>query len=312
MGTPVESKKKRKKVKHLESEKLALSVKPVKVRVTRQPEVYQFIAFLRQQYSLSLLLLQEPYWWRDDKFKKFKDKILRLDSKAEFNRVNQLIVRCGRCTHQVTMRNANEILRFKEHHTQSDKCKANEGKQPSINSFFPSANAVTARLSLPKEESLKVACAGIGHHQNSRITQYLSRTVMLVGGAPHRSVLRRQVLISQSRHRKFSPKELQNRIKAAERAQAQWSNDHNSGTVYSTKCTGKGIISHDKNLVFPCDECRKVLQIRIFLNALRRLPPKKDKWRYTPKAYRSELLGKAYMRHVDVQEFMEDVRVSLN
>ena len=57
----------------------------------------------------------------------------------------------------------------------------------------------------------------------------------------------------------------------------------------------------------PCDECRKVLHLRIFLNALRRLPPKKNNWKFTPKEYRSELLGKAYLRHIDVQEFMEKV-----
>ena len=41
--------------------------------------------------------------------------------------------------------------------------------------------------------------------------------------------------------------------------------------------------------------------------ALRRLPPQKGNWKYIPKEYRSELLGKAYMRHIDVQEFMEEV-----
>ncbi|KIM85633.1 hypothetical protein PILCRDRAFT_37664, partial [Piloderma croceum F 1598] len=55
----------------------------------------------------------------------------------------------------------------------------------------------------------------------------------------------------------------------------------------------------------PCEECRKILCLQIFHNALCHPPPKIQNWKYTPKEYRSELLGKAYMQHMDVQEFME-------
>lgn len=160
---------------------------------------------------------------------------------------------------------------------------------------------------MPPNENLNVPCPGLGHRQDPRVTRYLSRTVMAVGGAPHRSILKRQILRSQRRHRKISVKELKNRIRAAERAQAQWLNDHDAGVIYSMKCTSKGVVSYDHRLTMPCDKCCKVLHLRIFLNALRRPPPKKGNWKFTPKAYRSELLGKAYMRHVDVQEFMEEV-----
>jgi hypothetical protein len=101
---------------------------------------------------------------------------------------------------------------------------------------------------------------------------------------------------------------MRSRIRSAERAQFCWSNDHYAGAVFSTKCTTRGVVLDGANIVMPCDECKKVLHMRVFRNALRRREPRKCNWKYTPKEYRSELLGKAYMRHADVQEFMEEVR----
>jgi hypothetical protein len=157
-----------------------------------------------------------------------------------------------------------------------------------------------------------VECPGLSHRQDPRITHYLSRTIVPGGGAPHRSALKRQILASQRRHQKLSKKELRSRIRSAERAQFRWSNDHYAGAVFSTQCTTQGVVPDGANLVMPCNECKKVLHMRVFRNALRRREPQKGNWKYTPKEYRSELLGKAYMRHADVQEFMEEVRFVVN
>lgn len=131
------------------------------------------------------------------------------------------------------------------------------------------------------------------------------------GGAPHQSILKNQLLVANRqnhrRHHKLSVKELENQIKAAEHAQALWSNNHYAGVVYSIKCTSRATLGYDGSTVTPCDECMKLLHLKVFRNALRRLPPKKGNWKFTPKRYRNQLLGEAYMRHTDVQEFMEKV-----
>ena len=194
--------------------------------------------------------------------------------------------------------------RFKEHR-KSRKCRNGTGDQPSLNKFFSSASAMKIS-SASKPVISQTACPGLSHLEDPRITRYLTRTVMPGGGAPHRSLLKKQILASQRHRKKLSKRELQNRIKATERAQAAWSNDHYTGAVFSTKCTGQAVVGH--SLIMPCDECRKVLHMQIFRNALRHLPPKKGNWKYTPKEYRSELLGKAYMWHIDVHEFMEEVQ----
>ena len=123
--------------------------------------------------------------------------------------------------------------RFREHR-KSMKCKKSAGDQPSLNKFFGIAPSMKIPMTSAEPN---VACPGLGHRQDPRITRYLSRTVALYGGAPHRSKLKIQVLKCQRRHRKLSLKELRSRIRSAERAQAAWSNDHSVGTVYSTKCT---------------------------------------------------------------------------
>jgi hypothetical protein len=192
--------------------------------------------------------------------------------------------------------------RFKEHR-KSQKCGGSAGNQPSLMKFF---GAASSNNTCPTSD-LSVACPGLGHQQDAHIPRYLSRTVMPGGGAPHCSALKQQILASHRRFRKLSRKELRSRIRSAERAQAIWANDHSAGAVFSTKCTSQGIVGHKLSVVMPCYECRKILRLRIFRNALRRLPPQKGNWKYIPKEYRSELLGKAYMCHIDVQEFMEEV-----
>ena len=202
---------------------------------------------------------QNPAWWADKKFKRFKKKVFQLDDKAEFYRKDQLQVRCSRCGIYVISRVDNNMERFKEHR-KSQKCRKSTGDQPSLNTFFRSTSVTKGVTNDPSLE-LKVACPGLSYCDDPRITRYLSRTVMPGGGAPHRSMLKKQILASQRHHRRLSKKELQRRIKAAERAQALWSNDHSAGTVFSKKCTAQGVVGHRSGLVIPCDNCKKILNL---------------------------------------------------
>jgi hypothetical protein len=264
------------------------------------------LRLVKYQFVLTFVF-QDPLWWADPKFEKFKGKVLELDSRAEFHRTDRLKVRCGQCGIYIICRAENNMERFREHR-RSQKCKKGAGDQPSLNKFFVTGALKKARA---KPVVHNVSCPGLGHCQDPQITRYLSRSSACYGGAPHRSALKKQILKFWPRrpgYRRLSLKELQSRIKTAERAQVAWSNDHSAGVVFSTKCTSRAIVEIGSSLVLPCNECRKILHLRIFRNALRRLPPKIQNWKYTPKEYRNELLGKAYMRHAGVQEFMKKVR----
>jgi hypothetical protein len=94
----------------------------------------------------------------------------------------------------------------------------------------------------------------------------------------------------------------------SERAQAKWLNEHNMECIFSPKCHGDTIVKEGNPT--PCSSCLQILRLKTFRNAIRRPPPKKGNAKFTPKAFRNEVLGQAYLRHRDVQELMEEVRIS--
>jgi hypothetical protein len=112
---------------------------------------------------------------------------------------------------------------------------------------------------------------------------------------------------AQRRRHRLTAKELKLRVLTSERAQAKWLNEHNLGSVFSPKCHGKAIVEEGNPK--PCSYCLQVLRFKTFRTAIRRKPPNKGKGKFTPKAFRNEVIGQAYMRHCDVQELMEEVRI---
>ncbi|GJE95750.1 hypothetical protein PsYK624_119370 [Phanerochaete sordida] len=128
---------------------------------------------------------------------------------------------------------------------------------------------------------------------------------MPVGGARPRHIILSDLL---ERNPTLSdPKraeELSNLVLAQERKEARWINSPLTTSIYSPNCEGAAFISAS-GLVRACTTCAKLLKVKIFTNALRRPPPSPDNAKYTPKTYRNELTGQAYLRHVDVRELSE-------
>ncbi len=245
-------------------------------------------------------------WFKNTQFRAFQTKIRADDPHAEFSWTDRRVVRCSRCLKPVTMRADNNTERWKEHR-RSDHCKKAKSGQNFLTSFFRRVSPTEAASKAPKTSS--GACPGLSYVQDSRIPQYLSRTVVPSGGAPRRDVLRAEILHDHKRLRrksKLSPKQLHARVLAAERAQAKWLNHHTSGTVSSSKCHKRGLVS-PSGQVQPCTECMKILRLKIFRNALRKPAPKRGHAKFTPVAYRDPVGGQSYLRHIDVQELMEMV-----
>lgn len=229
---------------------------------------------------------------------------MRLDPKAEFCRRDRRTIRCGRCAKPSQARSDSDLERFKEHR-KSKSCKAGSSNQPSIEHFFTVASCPV------KCSATKKPCPGLRDVDHPLISQYLSRTVVSSGGAPPRPVLK-QLIIREHRHqlrrRKLTRKELKLRVLTSERAQAKWLNEHNLGSVFSPKCH-RECNEKDGNPM-PCTSCLQILRFKSFRNAVRRKLPKRGNAKFTPKAFRNEVLGQAYMRHRDVQELMEEVHIS--
>jgi hypothetical protein len=101
--------------------------------------------------------------------------------------------------------------------------------------------------------------------------------------------------------------EMHQRALLAEPAQAKWLNEHGIGVIYSTSCTAKGIIGAN-GIIIACRKCCQLLKLKSFLNALRRKDPKPENAKFTPKAYRNEVVGDAYLCHKDVKDLVEAVR----
>jgi hypothetical protein len=170
---------------------------------------------------------------------------------------------------------------------------------------------------LPSKEPLAVRpqtgpCPGLGQQDDDRIPRYLERTAVPSGGAPPRWTLRREFEKEHSRlcrdnlrlQKPLTRKQLSRMVVAAERNCALWLNQHATAAVYSTQCTGEGLVSYEGDLR-PCSLCCALLQNRIFRNSLSRKGASKGMWKFTPRSYRNSLAGKSYMRHEDVKEFMK-------
>ncbi len=204
------------------------------------------------------------------------------------------------------MREDND-LEYWNTHRRGQKCRAGKGNQSSLDSFF--GFAPSKRI-----KTRECPCPGIGFLNDTRILSYLLRTVVLTGGAPPRAVLMQQIkrAYALTHHRKSLKKDLvMKEVFAAERSQAVWTNSHSTGTVFSMKCEKIGIVSPHGTMQ-SCLPCQNVLRYRAFRNALRRKGAKPNGFKFTPKSYRNKLVGRAYLRHHDVKEFAEMVRLYLS
>lgn len=174
------------------------------------------------------------------------------------------------------------------------------GKQQGIAAFL--------KPDVVRTPSTLQACPGLTNTHHPRISKYLSRTVMLHGGSPHRSALVKRFLDADSTL-KLSSKRLDAMVKSAELAEAKWSNHHTSASVFSVDCLRSVNVStgHDPS---PCSPCLRVLRDHIFQNALRRPVPDASNAKFTPHTYRNKLFGEAFARHMDVHELILTVGLS--
>ncbi|KIM85634.1 hypothetical protein PILCRDRAFT_5305 [Piloderma croceum F 1598] len=121
-------------------------------------------AMCGQQLRVKMGKLGDPLWWADSKFEKFKGKVLKLDSRPEFHRMDHLKVHCGQCGVYIVCRTENNMEHFREH------CR-------SLNKFFAAGPLKKAQA---EPVVRNMAFPELSHHQDPWITQYLSHSSALL------------------------------------------------------------------------------------------------------------------------------------
>jgi hypothetical protein len=256
----------------------------------------------------------DPEWFSTPEYIQFQQRVQRVDRDAEFSRKTRLMVTCSRCRGTSTQQEDNNTTRLVEHRS-SQKCiaAASGGKRQTITGLLrtteldsPSAFSTSSTAS---QQSIRIACPGIGETQNKWIPSYLKNTAAACGGAPPRQTLQKKVIDTKCSLGlpTFTPEDLAKRVAAEERRAALWINSPSTLTVFSPKCL-KDVVMHPDGMALPCASCTGVLKVHQFQNALKRVERSilsgiVKQHKFTPKAFRHPL-SDIFAKHAGVQELL--------
>lgn len=260
----------------------------------------------------------EPTWFKDPLFQRFRRKVQDMDPKAVFSHADQREVWCSRyCTKSIARRN-NDMERWRDHRKSMRCQKSPLCKQTTLTAFAATASTRTETATSVSHvaHNLKpFPCPRLTYREEPQIVKYLGRTQRSCGGAPRREVLIKQVMEAFShrpRHKEPpTEKEIQKAVREAEYAQARWYNNSYGGFVRSAKCLQQGVVQVSGD-IFPCGQCKELQRVQIFRNALSKKPPSAKNAKYTPKVMLDEIGGQAFMMHRDVKELMTMVLFNSN
>ena len=242
----------------------------------------------------------------DEKYQRWKKKILEGDDEAEFDRSNIKKVRHSICGTVVTVKEPYDSVRWRDH---LEKCKAKTKGKKSVKS--PSLFAMGWAIKKPSKvvtadvsEKLQVPCPGITEADNPKVTQYLKRTGALGGGGRSLPVIAKDLfnkLFSKLKHENNRKKVVDTQMH-----EWQWRNDHENLRVHSTSCQKKvADRSAAAKRPKPCPDCDNVLRSRAFRNAIRRPIPSDEKFIFINHRFRNKSLGRIYGRTIGVKEIIE-------
>ncbi|KAJ3528013.1 hypothetical protein NMY22_g9566 [Coprinellus aureogranulatus] len=240
----------------------------------------------------------------DKKLAAFRNKILDIDSHAEFDDDDLLKVRCSACGSTPKMRVLYDIQHFKTHR-QSKKCQSLQSG-PASQTLF-SLGFKKKKDMVAKDRSalcmLEMPCPGLTAASDSRIATYLARTSALTGGAPSRQKIS-LILFGHSHWSELSATE-RKAVLRREEVLARWKNSRAVSSVFSSTClnTVYGAVGADPPA---CEECKSLYDLKTFRAALRRKMPLEDNWKYVPKARRCPELGDIYLRYHGLRRLMEE------
>lgn len=256
--------------------------------------------------------------------KKFRDKILKLDSNAII--IDPKTVRHFKCAKELKMKEPYNTGNFRKH---IEKCqgtpksyKLPAGNMKTIDTFFAKASSPTTALTASASAvspSLKSPCPGLREASYPEIEAYLERTGALGGGGPSVSSLAAELFGKKYRNLSDSRKR---QVKTAQRHEWLWHNDNVNGAVYSTKCTKQA--RHDPSSLtakvtlaepldlkqpelklLPCTSCEGLFTLKLFKSVLRKPQPADENYKYINIEYRNDRLASLFGRSKGLREIIE-------
>jgi hypothetical protein len=247
----------------------------------------------------------------------FRQKIVGMDSHAEFDPKDPCTIRCSSCAVWVQMRLLYDVLHF-ANHRRGKRCLARQATglaKPSLLTFFQrGAPSLKAPRSLPPLHN--VACPGLSRDIYPLINKYLYRSASEGGGAPTRAriiaeLCRRGTLPPTASSWTYLKKEEQKMVIRQEEQTWKWVNSRAIGAIFSTACE-RDVPHRSGDKPNPCGACLSVLRLHTFQVQLNRPVPDESNMRYVPKAHRgSEDLQQIYLRCKGVREIVELVRENI-
>jgi len=248
----------------------------------------------------------------DEKYQRWKKKILEGDADATFDESNIQKVRHSICGTVVTVKEPYDSVRWREH---LEKCRSkSKGKKPfKTPSLFTmgftiktSAKKVDTALDVDHEKLQvhEVPCPGITEADNPKVVRYLKRTGTLGGGARSLQAISKDLF--KKLFSKLQKPGSKKKVVDAQMHEWKWRNDHENLRVYSTSCQKKvHDRSADNKRPKPCSDCDAVLHSKPFRNAIRRPIPTDDRFIFINHRFRNTVLARIYGRTVGVKEILE-------
>ncbi|KZT40302.1 hypothetical protein SISSUDRAFT_1127329 [Sistotremastrum suecicum HHB10207 ss-3] len=247
----------------------------------------------------------------DDRFAKFRNKILAIDPGAEFDPSDILSVRHKKCGEWKKMRNPYDIKNFKTH---ADTCKPSKKALRTTAGtstlggmgFFKSKGAsmdatdeqLSSEESLPEE--LWTTCLGLRQHHSKKITRYLSRTGSSGGGASSvTKIAKKKYGVAMSL---LSPNE-QAEVYVDQILDHKWKNDPEAGAVRSAECLKE--VKSDGKDPDTCKKCLKILKLKGFKNAINVPIPDAINYRNLNIRFRGKTLAEIYARTQGLSGLMD-------
>jgi hypothetical protein len=244
----------------------------------------------------------------EDRFQTFKNKILSLDSYAEF-RVdnNPRAVRhskCGEISMQKTPYNISVFTNHLQTCPGPPKIRLHAGNtnRKTFDNLFArnTPRSPIGRVTQPHpSHNVSLPCPGLTSNYDSKITNYLTRSQAAGGGSRARPAISQEKFgkpLGQLNKEEFA------RVRQIEAGTFRWINFREQGFVRAALCLRESPSRQEP--AAPCRECVLISKDQIFKNALARKLPEDENLKFTPHGHRATLTGKQYAKTVGVYDLV--------
>lgn len=260
----------------------------------------------------------------------FKKACLEADTHAEFSVERLRAVRCSRCGKETVctaQKGAPNPHRFTEHRRRcvdgvirmpKTQVAAENTSTLTSGAFkgFQKLSKLSAKISHVLIKSIgssssdappaipMLPCPGITEADHPKVNVYLCRSSALGGGS--RSIHRIAKEVFDSSFIKLTEAQ-KNQVYDQQDSEHTWRNNHRRMNCRSTSCRHLSVEVTPTGRILPCSECRKVLALRAFHNALNHLPTDPKNHTRVNKRFRNELLAHQWASTKGFKDLVESV-----